>query len=72
MNSVKYKRQGVKQADAYEAVGFKSDARDFSAAGKILKNLGVKSIKMLTNNPDKVKTVSQYGVEVVGTRDIVL
>ena len=72
LNSVKYKRQGVKQADAYEAVGFKSDARDFSAAGKILKNLGVKSIKMLTNNPDKVRTVSKHGVEVIGTRDIVL
>ncbi len=72
LNSVKYKRQGVKQAAAYEAVGFKSEARNFSAAGKILKNLGVKSIRMLTNNPDKVKTVGQYGIEVVGTRDIVL
>ena len=72
LNSVKFKRQGVKQADAYEAVGFKRDARDFSSAGKILKKMGVKSIRMLTNNPDKVETVSQYGIKVVGTHEIVL
>jgi len=50
LNSVKHKRLGAKQADAYEAVGFKKDARDFSSAGKILKDLKVKSIMMLTNN----------------------
>ncbi len=72
LNSVKFKRQGVKQADAYEAVGFKRDARDFSSAGKILKEMGVKSIRMLTNNPDKVETVSQYGIKVIGTHEILL
>ena len=72
LNSVKHKRAGIKQADAYEAVGFKKDARDFSSAGKILKKLGVKSIKMLTNNPDKIKTLSQQGINVAGTKDIVL
>jgi len=72
MNSIQHKRKGVKQADAYEAVGFKKEARDFTAAAKILKDLGVKSIKMLTNNPNKVKTLSDFGIEVNGTQEIKL
>ncbi len=72
LNSVKHKRQGVQQADAYEAVGFQRDARNFSSAGKILKDLGVKSIRMLTNNANKVKTLSEQGIRVVGTQEITL
>ena len=72
LNSVKHKRLGVKQADAYEAVGFKKDARDFSAAGKILKHLQVESIRMLTNNPKKIETLKNQGIKVVGTQEIVL
>lgn len=72
LNSVKYKRQGQKQADAYEAAGFKKDARDFSPAGKILKQLGVQSVVMLTNNPKKVEILSQFEIAVSGTQDIQL
>jgi len=72
LNSVRYKRQGVQQADAYEAVGFKKEARDFSSAAKILKDLGVKSIQMLTNNPKKIKTLSEHGINIVGTKEIKL
>jgi len=72
LNSVKHKRQGVKQADAYEVVGFKKDARDFTSAAKILKMLGVQSIKMLTNNPKKIETLSQHGINIVGTQTIAL
>ena len=72
LNSVKHKREGIKQADAYEAVGFKADARDFSSAAKILKDLKVKSIKMLTGNPNKVKTLTQFGIKVTGIQNTVL
>lgn len=67
LKSVEHKRKGLAQADAYEAVGFKRDARDFRAAGEILRALGVKSVCMLTNNPKKVKTLTDQGIEVVGT-----
>ena len=66
LKSVEHKRRGLKQADAYEAVGFKKDARDFRAAAEILQLLGVKSIRMLTNNPDKVDTLTRHGIRVVG------
>lgn len=72
LKSVEHKRQGVKQAEAYEKVGFKKDARDFSVAAKVIKALGVESIRMLTNNPKKVKTLTQYGIKVVGTQATVL
>lgn len=72
LNSIAYKRKGVPQADAYEAVGFKRDARDFRAAAEILQEIGVKSIRMLTNNPKKVETLTEHGIEVVGTREPVL
>lgn len=67
LNSAKFKKEGMPQAEAYEAVGFQKDARNFSSAGKILKELGVKSVRMLTNNPKKVDTLTQYGIKVVGT-----
>ena len=67
LKSLKHKRSGMPQAKAYEAVGFKADARDFRVAAEILQDLGVKSVKMLTNNPDKVATLTQFGIEVTGT-----
>ncbi len=70
LNSVKYKRAGISQGEAYEAAGFKKEARDFSAAAKILQHLQVKSIIMLTNNPKKVETISQQGVQLNGTKEI--
>ncbi|MCL4145002.1 UNVERIFIED_CONTAM: hypothetical protein GTU68_009889 [Idotea baltica] len=72
LHSGHHKRNGMAQADAYEAVGFKRDARDFRAAADILKELGVKSIRMLTNNPNKVEILTQHGIEVVGTQPTVL
>lgn len=72
LNSVKYKRQGVQQAEAYEAAGFKRDNRDFSAAAKILKDTGIKSIIMLTDNPNKIETLEAHGITISGTKNIEL
>lgn len=72
LKSTKYKKQGMPQAEAYETAGFKKDARDFSVAADILKELKVKSIRMLTNNPKKVKTLTNHGINVTGTQQTVL
>jgi GTP cyclohydrolase II len=72
LKSVEHKRKGVTQADAYEAVGFKRDARDFTAAAEILKELGVKSIVMLTDNGKKAESLLKNGVKVVGTKGVSL
>ncbi len=62
------KRQGIPQAAAYEAVGFKKDARDFRVAAEILKELKIKSVRMLTNNATKVEALTQHGIRVVGIK----
>jgi GTP cyclohydrolase II len=72
MKSAEYKNKGVPQAEAYEAVGFKKDARDFTVAAEILNDLKVASIKMLTNNPAKVTTLTKHGIKVVGIAPTVL
>ena len=68
MQSIAYKQKGLSQAAAYEAVGFKADARDFSSAAAILKELGVLSVVMLTDNPTKTKELSQLGIRVLGNK----
>ena len=65
LQSTKFKKQGMPQAEAYEAAGFKKDARDFRVAAEILKALNVKSIRMLTSNPKKFDTLSNHGINVV-------
>ena len=72
LKSAVYKRQGIAQAEAYEAVGFQKDARDFRAAADILKELNVKSVRMLTNNQKKVETLTQHGIHVVGIKPTTL
>jgi GTP cyclohydrolase II len=70
MQSKVFKKKGYAQADAYEAVGFKRDARDFSKVAEILKELNVKSVSMLTDNAHKTETLTRHGITVLGTRAI--
>jgi GTP cyclohydrolase II len=68
LKSAVHKKKGISQAEAYEAVGFQKDARDFRIAADILKELNVKSVRMLTNNQKKVETLTQHGIDVVGIK----
>lgn len=68
LKSAVHKKKGIPQAEAYEAVGFQKDARNFRVAADILKELNVKSVRMLTNNEKKVETLTQHGIHVVGIK----
>ena len=68
LKSKAHKQQGLPQGEAYEAVGFKKDARDFTPAAEILRDLGVASIVMLTDNPEKTNTLADCGIVVAGTK----
>lgn len=72
LKSKEHKKLGVPQSESYKAVGFKEDARDFTKAAEILKELEVKSIRMLTNNPKKTTTLTQHGVKVVSVTPITI
>lgn len=55
-------RQGMDTLEANVALGFPPDARHYDAAVEILQNLGVQSIKLLTNNPDKIAQLENLGI----------
>jgi GTP cyclohydrolase II len=56
---------GLDTVEANERLGFKADHRDFTLPGEILKALGVTSVRLLSNNPDKVGALDRAGVRVV-------
>lgn len=55
---------GIDTVDANTRLGFAADARDYTIAGQILHDLGVKDILLLTNNPDKVSSLQGFGLQV--------
>ncbi|MFI6388255.1 bifunctional 3,4-dihydroxy-2-butanone-4-phosphate synthase/GTP cyclohydrolase II [Nonomuraea sp. NPDC050540] len=57
---------GSDTVDANLELGLPVDAREFSNAGQMLADLGVKSIRLLTNNPAKLKGMDGYGIKVLG------
>ena len=56
---------GLDTVEANERLGFKADHRDFSLPAEMLKALGVRRVRLLSNNPDKVAALEQAGIEVV-------
>jgi 3,4-dihydroxy 2-butanone 4-phosphate synthase / GTP cyclohydrolase II len=58
--------QGKDTVEANEALGFKADQRDYGIGAQILVELGVKKIRLLTNNPRKFVGLEGYGLEMVG------
>ena len=62
--------EGMDTLDANLHLGFGADMRDYAVAAQMLKALGVKSIKLLTNNPLKIEGIQEYGMPVVEREEI--
>lgn len=57
---------GLDTVEANEKLGFKADLRDYGIGAQILVDLGVRKMRIITNNPRKIKGLEGFGLEIVG------
>jgi GTP cyclohydrolase II len=58
--------QGLDTVEANQALGFRDDERDYAVAAHMLRSLEVRSVRVVTNNPDKIRQLEQHGLRVSG------
>lgn len=64
LRAYQLQEQGLDTLDANLQLGFPGDAREYSSAAEILTDLGAQSVRLLTNNPDKVQQLTEHGITV--------
>ena len=70
LRAYELQEQGLDTVEANIELGFKADAREYGIGSQILADLGLSTIRVLTNNPEKISGISGYGLEVVGKEPI--
>lgn len=64
LRAYELQEQGMDTLEANISLGFKGDQREYYIGAQILRELGVKSMRLLTNNPDKVYQLEEFGIEI--------
>jgi 3,4-dihydroxy 2-butanone 4-phosphate synthase/GTP cyclohydrolase II len=72
LKAYKLQEQGLDTVEANVELGFKVDERDYGVGAQILRDLGVRKIKLMTNNPKKRAGLIGYGLEIVENVPIVI
>jgi 3,4-dihydroxy 2-butanone 4-phosphate synthase/GTP cyclohydrolase II len=65
IHAYKLQEEGLDTIEANEKLGYGSDLRDYGMGAQILYDLGVRKMRLLTNNPKKVIGLEGYGLEIV-------
>ncbi|MGQ4490648.1 bifunctional 3,4-dihydroxy-2-butanone-4-phosphate synthase/GTP cyclohydrolase II [Streptomyces sp. SAS_281] len=66
LRAYELQERGVDTLDANLELGLPADARDYAAGAQILDDLGVRSLRLMTNNPDKTAALTRHGLTVTG------
>ncbi|GHF91657.1 bifunctional 3,4-dihydroxy-2-butanone-4-phosphate synthase/GTP cyclohydrolase II [Streptomyces thermodiastaticus] len=66
LRAYELQERGRDTLDANLELGLPADARDYGAGAEILKDLGVASVRLMTNNPDKTEALLRHGIKVTG------
>jgi GTP cyclohydrolase II len=56
--------KGLDTVEANLALGFRDDERDYAVAAHMVQSLGLRSVRLITNNPDKIRQLTQHGIRV--------
>jgi GTP cyclohydrolase II len=64
IDAYKLQSEGMNTYEANNHLGFGDDLRDFTEAAQMLEALGIKKIRLVTNNPKKVNDLKSYGIEI--------
>ena len=70
LKAYELQEQGLDTVEANLALGFAADARDYGIGNQILADLGLTTIRVLTNNPKKISGIAGFGLEVVAQEPI--
>jgi 3,4-dihydroxy 2-butanone 4-phosphate synthase/GTP cyclohydrolase II len=70
LRAYELQEQGLDTVEANLELGFKADAREYGIGSQILADLGLTTIRVLTNNPKKISGISGFGLEVVSQEPI--
>lgn len=65
IKAYQHQEKGMDTIEANEALGLKADYRNYAVAAEIMELMGIKKIRLITNNPDKILDLKSNGVEVV-------
>jgi 3,4-dihydroxy 2-butanone 4-phosphate synthase/GTP cyclohydrolase II len=65
MRAYSLQDQGMDTVEANKALGFDADLRDYGTGAEILVDLGIKKLRLLTNNPKKISGIEGFGLELV-------
>ena len=72
LHAYRKQEEGLDTVEANVALGFAPDLRDYGEGAQMLEDLGIRKVRLMTNNPCKVKGLDGYGIEIVERMPIVI